>query len=196
MLPTTLWHPGARCARCGQTGWRLDERPVTRCGCVQPCPRCNDSGVVGAGVTRCVCWVARERIALLNRSGLPSAAAAPPDACGGWFARYRPEDGWPWLLACRVPDAVVAGALAQLILEIGAPVAVVQPEGPLPLVRILAAFRLQRWRPAQAERLTAHCEASGLTLVATADAVPLEGLSVGEAAGLSLWENGAVFCPG
>lgn len=196
MLPPSLRHPGARCARCERTGWRFDVAPVVPCDCVQTCPLCQGSGVVGAGVTRCACWVARERVAALNRAGLPAAGGAPSGECAAWFSAYRPEDGWPWLLACGTPDAEVASGLASLILSVGVPVVTVQPGGPLPLIRVLAAFGLQRWSAAQAEQLTAHCEAGGLTLVATADAEPFAGLKVGDAAALALWENGTVVSAG
>lgn len=157
------------------------------------------------GLELCGCRISRERAALLEGAGLPRPAGGElpaPAELAAWFARYRPEPDWPWLLATdRLERAVIVG-LAQLVTGAGIPVDTVTPgvqTGQLVrLRRVVACVGLEGLGVDAAEELVAHCERGSLTLVATAARVPfpLEGggleQRVGERAALALVEHGIV----
>lgn len=170
--------------------------PAT-CACVGVCPHCEGSGTRHGGRELCACRVARERIAALAALDLawPDDMSAEPDA---WFARYRPEDDWPWLFAVGRAEALSVG-VARLVTGIGVPVDVATD-----------LAQRHRWRRlvfapdlaslgTDAALLVDHCAREGLTLVASARVAPFPssggpGLEavIGENAALALYEHGEV----
>lgn len=167
-------------------------------GAIEPCPACGGSGFLAGGLEVCACRIARERHALLVSAALPEGDGPLPVDAAAWFARFRPEDGWPWLTVADA-DAGVAGALARLILAIGVEVATIEvaaPERDAVRGRIVACFGIERLGVARAARLVDRCVADGRTLVATTSLDPAApdglGAAIGERALLALWEHGVV----
>ncbi|MCB9546086.1 MAG: hypothetical protein H6706_09560 [Myxococcales bacterium] len=170
-------HPGAApdCAACDGSGWvALDEPTITvaPCACVQVCPRCGGSGRLAGGLEACACHAGAGRIDLLNAAGLPALDAPldpPSPALSAWFQRYRPEDGWPWLLVTGPSPGPVTAQLIRLITGVGVPTARVTAHTETvdwrAWRRLVVCYDLALHGPRRAARLVDTCADHGLTLV-------------------------------
>jgi hypothetical protein len=158
---------------------------------------------LAGGLELCACRVAADRVALLRAAGLPRLLPGGrlPTAAQAWFARVRPEDGWPWLTVSGPFAGAVVTAVARLITGVGVPTravpATTHPDE-TPLARLVLCVGAEGLGPVEASRLLKRCVDEGRILVLTCDAPPLaaEGpgleASIGEEAALTLWERGEV----
>lgn len=212
-LAPACWHPSATrtCTSCGGTGWIRAPRPDPEgapprwraCSCVGPCVPCGDSGFQAGGLEYCRCRVGRERVALLEGAELPDLAVMGdlPAEAEAWFARYRPEDGFPWLTLVGWDPGATVQALAGLVTGIGAPVTRIQPADPRgdtrPFQRIVACLQAEAVGEDRVRRILGRCQAEDRTLVLACGARPgarrvEDAFPLGESMLYDLWEKGTL----